>query len=224
MDPEMNTNSPGIIRILVVDDHPVVRDGLMAMLNTQPDFEVAGEASNGPVAISFALEQKPDVILIDLELPGMDGSQTIQQILAGWPEARTIVFTAYDTDDRILSALKSGARGYLLKGSPRQELFNAIRTVSQGGSLIQPVIASKLLDHLRTASANSGSHTPYLTEREKEVLQWVAQGNPNKEIAARLNISERTVKFHVSAILRKLDAGNRAEAVQKAITAGLIHL
>jgi DNA-binding NarL/FixJ family response regulator len=133
------------------------------------------------------------------------------------------VLTAFDTDERILNALKSGARGYLLKGVPRQEIFHAIRTVSQGGSLFQPVVTSRLLEHIRSEGVPQPTHAK-LTGREREILLLVARGQSNKQIALALAITERTVKFHVSKILRKLDASNRAEAVQKALTAGLIVL
>lgn len=220
----MDTVFASPIRILIADDHPVVRDGLLAMLSTQPDFQVVGEAANGQETVVKALDLLPDVILLDLEMPELDGVQALEKILTARPELRAIVFTVFDTDERILSALRSGARGYFLKGAPRQELFNAIRTVSQGESLIQPVIASKLLQHMRLSSDDASTEIIPLSAREKEVLQWVAHGNPNKEIGARLYISERTVKFHVSAILRKLNASNRAEAVQKALKAGIIQL
>jgi DNA-binding NarL/FixJ family response regulator len=220
----MKPASTNPIRILIADDHPVVRDGLMAMLSTQPDFQVVGEASNGQEAVVKALDLHPDVLLLDLEMPGLDGVQALEKIMAVHPEQRAIVFTVFDTDERILSALRTGARGYFLKGAPRQELFYAIRTVSQGESLIQPVIASRLLQQLRVSSDDASSEIVPLSEREKEVLLWVAHGSPNKEIGLRLNISERTVKFHVSSILRKLNASNRAGAVQKALKAGIIQL
>lgn len=220
----MNPASANPIRILIADDHPVVRDGLLAMLSTQPDFQVIGEAATGQETVTKALDLLPDVILLDLEMPELDGVQALEKILTARPELRAIVFTVFDTDERILSALRTGARGYFLKGAPRQELFNAIRTVCQGESLIQPVIASKLLQHMRLSSDEVSTEIVSLSAREKEVLRWVARGNPNKEIGTRLNISERTVKFHVSAILRKLNASNRAEAVQKALKAGIIQL
>jgi DNA-binding NarL/FixJ family response regulator len=211
------------IRILIADDHPVVRDGLVAMLSTQADFEVVGEAATGRETVDRALALRPDVLLLDLEMPDIDGVQALEEIRRGFAGIQAIVLTAFDTDERILGALQSGARGYLLKGAPRQEIFHAIRTVSQGGSLLQPVVTSRLLEHIRSAEGNR-EQAPPLTEREREVLQQVARGNSNKQIAVALSISERTVKFHVSAILRKLNAANRAEAVQKALTSSLIEL
>lgn len=210
------------IRILVADDHPVVRDGLVAILNTQDDFTVVAEAANGEELVEKACRLLPDIILTDLEMPGMDGVRAIQQIRSACPHASFIVFTAFDTDERIVSAVRAGAKGYLLKGAPREEIFRAVRVVSQGGSLLEPVVASKLLQHMTGDSFNTGPDA--LTEREMEVLQHLAQGKQNKEIAAELYITERTVKFYVSAILAKLGAGNRTEAVTVAVQRGLIRL
>lgn len=214
---------PGRIRILVADDHPVVRDGVVAMLSTQPAFEVVGEAATGREAVALAIRLRPDIILLDLEMPDLDGVEALAQLRTACPEVRALVFTAFDTDDRIIGAVRAGAQGYLLKGAPRDELFNAIRVVSGGGSLLQPVVASKLLQRL-SAPPDLSPPTEALTEREQEVLLHLAQGRPNKEIAAFLSISERTVKFHVSAILAKLGAGNRTEAVTIAVQRGLVSL
>jgi DNA-binding NarL/FixJ family response regulator len=211
-----------VIRILVADDHPVVRDGLIAMLGTQPDFEVVGAAATGREALRLAQAARPDVILLDLEMPELDGVEVMRELRAACPEAQALVFTAFDTDERIHAALKAGARGYLLKGAPRDELFNAVRVVSQGGSLLQPVVASKLLQRMR-APAAAADPDP-LTTREHEVLRLLAEGKVNKEIALALTISERTVKFHVSSILGKLGAGNRTEAVRLAVQRGLVRL
>lgn len=211
------------IRIFIVDDHPVVRDGLSAILSTQPDLEVIGEAENGRQALDLCMEHQPDLLLLDLEMPEMDGVEVIRRLENASPNTRVIVFTAFDTDDRIMSALEAGAQGYLLKGAPRDELFNAVRVVHAGGSLLQPVVASRLLRHVST-TPEKGSPFDRLTPRELDVLKELAKGLQNKEIAAELYITERTVKFHVSSILGKLGAGNRTEAVTIAAQNGLIVL
>ena len=211
------------IRILVADDHPVVRDGLVAILSTQPDFEVIGEAGTGIEVIAKIGEHQPDLLLLDLEMPELDGVGVLEQLREENAQVRTIVFTAFDTDERILGAVQAGAQGYLLKGVPRQELFNAIRVVHGGGSLLQPVVASKLLRQVSHQN-EAATEVETLTPRELEVLQQLAQGLQNKEIASALVISERTVKFHVSSIMGKLGAGNRTEAVSVAAQRGLITL
>jgi DNA-binding NarL/FixJ family response regulator len=234
-----------MIRILLADDHPIVREGLRAVLETQPDFEVVGtekQAASGDEALRLALELRPDILLLDLEMPVMDGVETIRHLRQHVQQnnaqghqktrPRIIVFTAFDNDERIISALEAGADGYLLKGAPREDIFNAIRITMQGGSLLQPVVASKLLRHVgqqRSQSDHRGrpyDDFPYeaLTERELEVLTLLAQGMPNKEIATKLTISERTAKFHVSSIMGKLGATNRTEAVSLAAQKGLITL
>jgi DNA-binding NarL/FixJ family response regulator len=198
-----------MIRILLADDHPIVRDGLRAVLSTQADFAVVGEAENGTQVLAQIAALEPDILLLDLEMPDGDGVVTLQALAGTNTTVRVIIFTAFDTDDRIVEAVRAGAKGYLLKGAPRAELFNAIRVVHSGGSLLQPVIASKLIGRLTQAPAL----VEPLTAREQEVLTLIAQGLPNKEIAARLVITERTVKFHASAIMSKLGATNRTEAV-----------
>ena len=207
----------GTIRILLADDHPVVRDGLAAMLATQPDFAVVGEAGTGAEAVDQGVRLRPDIVLMDLEMPVLDGIEAIRRLRATDPSIHVVVLTAFDTDERILGALQAGAQGYLLKGAPRAEIFAAIRTVSAGGALIPPLVASRLLQRVRAAE-----HPDALTAREIEVVRLVAAGLANREIAARLSISERTVKFHVSAILSKLGAGNRTQAVRLARERGLL--
>jgi DNA-binding NarL/FixJ family response regulator len=210
------------IRILIADDHPIVREGLSAVLETQPDFEIVGQAPDGVQAVDLARTLQPDVMLLDLELPGLDGVAALRAIRDENPAARVIVFTAFDSDERILGAVRNGAQGYLLKGAPREELFQAIRVVHAGGSLIQPVVAARLLQQAGASSPIEALEP--LTERELDVLRLLGKGRQNKEIAADLVISERTVKFHVSAILAKLRVGNRTEAVAKAVQLGLVDL
>jgi DNA-binding NarL/FixJ family response regulator len=216
------------IRILIVDDHPVVRDGLNAVLETQPDFEVVGEAGDGQEAVAQVENLRPDVVLLDLDMPVLDGLGALRQIMEQHPETKVIIFTVFDTDERILTAVQSGAQGYLLKGdAPRNEIFRAVRTVYEGGALLQPVVAGKLLRQVQIQTNPAAPTQPDiedLTEREQDVLELIGQGMANKEIAQRLVISERTVKFHVSAILAKLGAGNRTEATRIAAQRGLIKL
>lgn len=211
------------IRLLVADDHPVLRDGLIAVLSTQHDFEVVGEAGSGSEAIQKVAQLQPDVVLLDLEMPEMDGVEALKRMQEHNPNVRVIIFTAFDADERILAAVQAGAQGYILKGAPRDQVFDAIRIVHAGDSLLQPVIASKLLRQMSQNAeppVESGSVTP----REMEVLGLLAQGLQNKEIAGQLGITERTVKFHVGSILGRLNAGNRTEAVAIAVQRGLIDL
>ena len=210
----------GGIRILVADDHPMLREGLVAVLSTQPDFDIVGEAADGAEVVRLAEALRPDVILLDLEMPDVDGVAALEGLRVAVSEARTIVFTAYDTDERILRSLRAGARGYLLKGASRQEIFDAVRTVHAGGSLLEPGVTTRLLDHVR----EGGEQTEPLTPRELEVLALISEGLHNSEIAGRLFVTERTVKFHVSSILAKLGADNRTEAVALAARRGLIRM
>jgi DNA-binding NarL/FixJ family response regulator len=208
------------IRVLVADDHPMLREGLVTVLDTQQDFEVVGEAANGSEVVQFAERLKPDVILLDLEMPGMDGIAALEKLRDAGSGAQSIVFTAYDTDERILGALRAGARGYMLKGASRMEIFDAIRTVHSGGSLLQPLVTDRLLDHM-SREQTSPEPDP-LTPRELEVLGLLTLGLANREIAERLYIGERTAKFHVSSILAKLGAENRTEAARIAVHRGLV--
>ena len=207
-----------MIQILVVDDHPVVRQGLVAVLDDQPDLDVVGAAGSAEEAIDLVGRSRPDVVLLDLELPGMDGVAAIPRLLERSPETRILVFTAYDTDERVLGAIRAGARGHLLKGAPVQEIVGAIRVVQVGGSQLEPRVAARLLSEVSAPRRSAG----LLSEREREVLRLVADGLPNKQIARSLAITERTVKYHVTQILTKLGAENRAQAVALAVQRGLL--
>jgi DNA-binding NarL/FixJ family response regulator len=205
------------LRVIVADDHPIVREGLVAVLGTQPDFAVVGEAGDGAALIEAARRLRPDVALVDLEMPDVDGVAAIRHLRAELPELRILVLTAYDSDERIIGAIEAGAHGYLLKGAPRASIFNAIRVVGSGGSLLEPLVAARLLQRHEPATP-----AETLSPREREVLQLIAVGRLNKEIGVALGITERTVKFHVSTILAKLGAGNRTEAVALAKQRGLL--
>lgn len=210
------------VRVVVADDHPVVRDGLVAMLETQPDLAVVGTAATGEDALALVTASDPDVMLLDLEMPRLDGVSVLRRLQESGARTRVIVFTVFDTDERIISAVEAGAAGYLLKGAPRADVFAAIRAVASGGSLLAPLATSAVLRRLRgDAPARSG---PSLTPREQMVLERLARGLGNKQIAAQLGIAERTVKFHVSSVFTKLGATNRTEAVTRAAQAGLIDL
>jgi DNA-binding NarL/FixJ family response regulator len=214
--------APTPIRILVADDHPIVREGLVAILGTQPDFQVIGQADSGAEVVEKVTRDRPDVLLLDLEMPDMDGVEALRRLRESGIHVRVIVFTAFDSDDRILNAVRAGAQGYLLKGVPREEVFTAIRVVHAGNSLLQPIVASRLLRQVSqegAAASVTGIHA--LTARELEVLRLLMRGLQNKEIASELVVTERTVKFHVSSILMKLGAGNRTEAVAIASKQGL---
>lgn len=213
------------IRVAVADDHPVVRDGLSVMLETQPDFTVIGQTGTGPGALELVARADPDVLLLDLELPQLDGVEVLKQLAVDGSRTRVIVFTVFDTDDRIIAAVEAGAAGYLLKGAPREEVFAAVRTIAAGGSLLAPAATSAVLRRVRGESSSPlGETAPSLTPRERAVLEHLARGLGNKQIAAALRISERTVKFHVSSVFTKLGATNRTEAVTRAAQAGLISL
>ena len=205
------------IKIVVADDHPIVREGLVMILDLQDDFEVIGEAENGEEALKKVKTLHPDILFLDLGMPKMDGVQTIQALKKEELPTKVIVFTAFDTDERILAAIRAGAKGYLLKGAAKEDIFNAVRVVNDGQSLLQPEIASKLVQHMSNPIGQ-------LSTRELEVLVTLAKGTKNSEIAKELFITERTVKFHVSSILSKLGAQNRTDAVQIAVKRGLIDL
>jgi len=212
-----------LIKILIADDHPVVREGLSAMLSEEQDIQVVGEAGNGAEAVDKAQELQPDIVLMDLRMPEVDGVEAMRQIGAVNPDIRFIVLTTYDNDEYIFKGIEAGARAYLLKDAPREELFKAIRAVHKGESLIEPAIAGKVLDRFAELSRKA-QVVEALSEREVEVLKLMAKGAANKEIAAELSISESTVKTHIQTIFQKLGVGDRTEAVTEAIKKGIIRL
>jgi DNA-binding NarL/FixJ family response regulator len=204
-----------LIRILTVDDHPLLRKGIAALVNGEPDLKLVAEASNGKEAIAAFRSHKPEITLMDLQMPEMDGLEAIEAIRTEFPEARIIVLTTYSGDTQVLRALKAGARGYVLKGHVHKELLDAIRAVHAGQKRIPPEIAAELADHATDDA---------LTEREIDVLRLIATGNANKQIADRLSIGEATVKSHVTNILSKLSANDRAHAVTIGLQRGIIAL
>jgi DNA-binding NarL/FixJ family response regulator len=207
-----------MIRVMVVDDHPIVRQGLVSVLEDEDDLEIVGTAASGREAVRLVGRLQPDVVLLDLEMPELDGVSAIPQLLAAQPAVGVLVFTAYDTDERVLGAIRAGARGYLLKGASGDEIARGIRTIYGGGSYLEPRVANKLLAEVNSPHPPRGG----LSQREHEVLRLVAEGLPTKQIARNLSIAERTVKFHVNSILRKLGADNRAQAVALAAQRGLL--
>jgi two-component system, NarL family, response regulator LiaR len=220
---EKQTGKAGAIRVLVVDDHAIIRKGIKAVLELVPDMELAGEAENGLQAVELEKELKPDVILMDLMMPEMDGIACIKEIKKQRPAARILVLTNFAGEEMIFPAIKSGAVGYHLKDSSPEALIEAIRQVSQGVASLHPSIAKKVLDELHNAGKQRLSDEP-LTQREMEVLRRIAQGHENREIAEQLVISEATVRTHVSNILGKLHLASRTQAALYALREGLASL
>lgn len=211
------------IRLMLVDDHTVVRDGLASMLSSQEDFEVAGHANNGREAVERVAALRPDVILMDLRMPEMGGVDAMRAISSERPDTRFIVLTTYDDDDHIFQAIEAGAKGFLLKDTSREDLFEAVRAVHRGESGIEPGVAARVLDRFAQLSRQE-IQAPLLSERELEVLQLMAKGSANKEIASALTISDSTVKTHIANIFQKLDVRGRTEAVTHALQEGIIKL
>jgi len=217
----MNTAKP--IRVFVAEDHAIVRKGIRALLTLEPGIEVVGEAGNGQEAVQGIERSRPDVILMDLVMPEMDGIEAIRQVMARQPEARILVLTSFATDDKVFPAIKAGALGYLLKDSEPREVAEAIRQVHRGESSLHPRIARKLMQEL-TRPPEQPPTTDPLTEREIEVLRLVAQGKNNRDIAEELTITEGTVRVHVSSILGKLHLASRTQATLYALREGLASL
>jgi len=206
------------IHLVIADDHLVVRDGLRGMLESQPDFEVVGEASNGEEAVHLASSLKPEVVLMDLRMPVMDGVTAIRQIKDSQPGVQVLVLTTYDSDADILPAIEAGATGYLLKDISREELYSAVRATARGESVLAPGVAARLIGRMRAPAEEK------LSSRELEVLQLVAEGDSNSEIASRLHISQATVKSHLVHIFGKLGVSDRTAAVTAALQRGIMRL
>jgi DNA-binding NarL/FixJ family response regulator len=206
-----------MIRVLIVDDHPVVREGLVAVLEDTKEVRVVGAVGSAEEALASMGTASPDVVLLDLELPGMSGVDAIPRLAASPSHPRVMVLTAYDTEERVLGALKAGAGGYVLKGATASEIVQAIRAVAGGGSYLTPRVAARVV-----AQVNAPRRSGTLSERERQVLRLVARGRSNKQIARDLAITERTVKFHMTSIFNKLGADNRAQAIAVAADRGLL--
>ncbi len=210
--------SDGVIRILIVDDHPVVRAGLRGMIAGEPGFEVVGEASDGNAAVRQAHDLRPDAVLMDLRMPGGDGVDAIARITDELPGVHILVLTTYDSDTDILRAVEAGATGYLLKDTPREELFRAIRSAAAGQSVLAPSVAARLMERMRAPADET------LSSREIDVLRAVARGASNREVADVLFISEATVKTHLIHIFQKLGVADRTAAVTVALERGVLQL
>jgi DNA-binding NarL/FixJ family response regulator len=206
------------IRLLIADDHPVVRDGLRAMLATQPDMELVGEAATGTQAVAQARALRPDVVLMDLQMPDLDGPGAIATLREQAPEVRVLVLTTYGTDADITRAVDAGATGYLLKDAPREQLFGAIRAAARGESVLSPSVATRVLGRMRAPAEEA------LSSRELEILQAVARGLSNKDIGRQLYVSEATVKTHLLRVFSKLGVDDRTAAVTVALERGIIRL
>jgi two-component system NarL family response regulator len=207
------SGDPPLIRVLVVDDHTIVRGGISKIINEQPDIQVVAEAADGKSAVELFRRQRPDVSLVDLRMPGLDGVQVVEQVRRAFADAVLIMLTTFGTDDDIGRALAAGAKAYLLKDVSPSELVSCVRTVHQGGTWVSPAVASKLVARMTRVQ---------LTLREMAALRLVAGGKPNREIGEALNISEGTVKIHLSHLFEKLGATSRTDAVAKAVERGLI--
>ena len=216
----MNKNT---IRILVVDDHRLFREGLIALLNAAPDTTVAGEAGTGKDAISSAETLSPDVVLMDIKMPDMNGIEAARGILAGQPNIGVIMLTMLEDDDSLFAAMCAGARGYILKGADKSEVLRTVKAVADGQALFGPAIASRLTTFFQKGGQMEKSVIPFpeLTDREREVLALIAQGLNNNELAARLYITSKTVSNHISSIFNKLQVADRAQAIVKARESGL---
>ncbi|WP_461224459.1 response regulator [Lacticaseibacillus suihuaensis] len=209
-----------MIKVLIVDDHEMVRLGISTYLGVLPDLEVIGEATDGREGLSMALDLRPDVILMDLVMPNMDGIEATQKILAAWPEARIIILTSFIDDEKVYPAIEAGAASYILKTATAEEIANAIRQTAQGESVLEPQVTTKMMNRL--TQKQKPELYDDLTNREREVLMLIAKGKSNQEIATELFITLKTVKTHVSNILAKLEVEDRTQAAIYAFQHGLV--
>ena len=210
------------IRIVIADDHAVFREGLRAVLGSEPDMEVVGEASTGKEVINQAANLRPDVILMDIQMPQINGIEATRRILGANPDVGVVVLTMFEDDDSVFSAMRAGARGYVLKGAPPSEILKVLRAVAGGEAYFGPEIARRLMDFFSPSKPTSPTEAfPELTAREMEILDLIAQGHTNAKIAARLYVSPNTVRNHISHIFAKLQVADRAHAIVRAREAGL---
>lgn len=207
-----------MIRLVIVDDHPVVRAGLVGMLSDQPGFDVVGEASDGDQAVRIAAATRPDVVLMDLRMPGVDGVAATERIVAADGATRVLILTTYESDDQILAAIEAGASGYLLKAAPQDEIVAGIRSVAEGQTALSPQVAVRLVQRMRQTEPPPATLSP----RELDVLRLVAAGNSNKQIAVALGIGESTVKTHLLKVFDKLGVTDRTRAATLAMERGLL--
>jgi DNA-binding NarL/FixJ family response regulator len=211
------------IRVLIVDDHPLFRQGIRLFLREEPGLVLTGEAENGEAALSFLQQESVDVVLMDLQMPGMDGIETTGKILEQWPDVKVLMLTSFGSWHKACASLKTGAAGYVLKEAQPQELVAAIHAVAAGGSYLSASVAGQMLNHLHDNAQKTAEESPEpLTEREKEVLAFLARGLSNREIAAQIFVSEKTVKTHVANILQKLGVKSRTQAALYAMRSGLV--
>lgn len=211
-----------MIRVLICDDQTIIREGLELLLRLESDIEVVGLAQDGQEAVDLAEARRPDLVLMDLKMPGLNGVEATRRIRARQPNTRVLVLTTYDDDEWVLDAVRAGAAGYLLKDTPREKVVEAVRGTAAGRSYVDPSVAGKLLDRVSTSpSGESPAAAGLLTEREADVLRLVARGLTNADIAGQLHLSEGTIRNHVSAILAKLDVTDRTQAAVFAIHHGL---
>jgi DNA-binding NarL/FixJ family response regulator len=211
-----------ITRVLVADDHPTFRRGLKALIDSLPDIELAGEAADGEAAIAQAAKLLPDVVVMDLNMPGVNGVEATRKIVAANPAIAVLVLTMLDEDEPVFAAMRAGARGYVVKGADTDDLLRALESVARGDVVFGPTVASRILSYLtRPLSARDPVLFPELSDREREVLELLARGMPNSQIAHKLVLSPKTVRNHVSNIFTKLQVNDRTEAMQRARAAGL---
>ncbi|MRX43197.1 response regulator [Agromyces kandeliae] len=214
----------GSIRVVVADDHPIVRAGIVGLLESEPGIDVVGEAVDGGEAVALAIELRPDLVLMDLRMPVLDGAAATERIVAsvGGTGTRVLVLTTYETDDHILAAIEAGASGYLLKAAPQEEILAGIRSVAAGETVLAPSIAAKLVARVRSGATAASDPAPSLSPRELDVLRLVADGRSNPEIGRMLHIGEATVKTHLIHVFEKLEVNDRTRAVTRAMELGLL--